>query len=468
MDKPIIDLLREYAAGDVLPMHMPGHKRSGDSAERIPVSPYAVDLTEIPGFDDLNDPRGIIARSEALASKLWGSRSTFYSVNGSTSGVLSAVTAVCEAGRPVVVARNCHRSVYHALELSGAAPVFIAPVPTRGGLPGSVDPSAVEDALTACPDASAVVLTSPTYEGVISDIENICRAAHGRGVPVIVDEAHGAHLGLFGVFPEGAVGCGADVVIHSLHKTLCSLTQTAAVHVSGDLVDEDEIARRMAIFSTSSPSYVLTASIDAEVRALSESGGASLRRWRDALGVVEKTSERLLNLTVPRLSDDPAVFRADPSKIFVDSRAAGVTGDRLLALFRDEGVEVEAAYPHGVLAMTGEGDTEDTLLLFSRALEAVDPGLVPGDPAAPFAVLSVPPRVLSAVEAVRKPKVRVPLGEAAGRVSASYVFAYPPGVPLIVPGEAFTEETVEAIKRTGSGGARLHGVYPDGVDTVEK
>ena len=466
--KSIFGRLAEYAASDVLPMHMPGHKRNMLGADYLSVPAASVDITEIDGFDDLGDPRGIIAESERLAASLWGSDVVLYSVNGSTSCVLAAVTAVCREGAPAVVARNCHKSVFHALELSGAVPVFIAPPKTALGLPGSVTPESVRTALEKTPDASAVILTSPTYEGVISDIAGIVSAAHERGVPVIADEAHGAHLGLFGVFPEGAVGCGADVVIHSLHKTLRSLTQTAALSVLGDTVDRAEIRRRMAVFGTSSPSYLLISSIDGEVRSLLDGRGSSLSRW---LGAVTETRKKLCaaeKLTVPDLSEDPSVFAADPSKIYIDSHGAGIRGAAIAEALRDLRVETEAAYPYGVLAMTGEGDGEKTLLRFADALLEVDRKIEKRSPAFPDKTVYIPERVMTAREAVSRSRILAALDEAEGKISAGYVFAYPPGVPILIPGERVTRESVREIREAQKSGIRVVGAEENGVATVEK
>ena len=465
--KSIAERLAEYAASGVLPMHMPGHKRNA-SAPYLSLPAASVDITEIDGFDDLGDPRGIIAESERLAAALWGSDEVLYSVNGSTSCVLSAVTALCREGKPAIVARNCHRSVYHALEIAGAAPVFIAPPKTECGLWGSVTPGSVADALDAHPDASAVIVTSPTYEGVISDIRGICGAAHRRGVPVIVDEAHGAHLGLFGVFPEGAVGCGADVAVHSLHKTLRSLTQTAALSVSGGLVDRAEIRRRMAVFGTSSPSYLLIASIDGEVRSLLEGRGRSLSRWLKAVTETKKRLKALETLAVPDLPGDPAVFGADPSKIYIDSHGAGIRGETIAKALRDLKVETEAVYPYGVLAMTGEGDGEESLRRFADAIIEVDRTAEKREPAAPDKTVFIPERVMTAREATAKRRVSVPLGEAGGKVSAGYVFAYPPGVPIVTPGERIAGESVREIREAQRSGIRVVGVEDDSVYAVEK
>ncbi|MBQ7475076.1 MAG: aminotransferase class I/II-fold pyridoxal phosphate-dependent enzyme [Clostridia bacterium] len=466
MSDPIYEKLKEYEKKGVLPMHMPGHKRRVGDFPHLPSDACSVDITEIDGFDDLGDPRGIIKESEEIASRLWGSKRTFYSVNGSTACVLAAICALCPPGGRAVVARNCHKSVYSALELFDITPVFVLPETAADGDGGSVTPEAVDDALRSAPDASVVIVTSPTYGGIISDIRGIVRAARARGVPVVVDEAHGAHLGLHPFFPEGAVACGADVVIHSLHKTLASLTGTAALHVCGELKDADAIGRMMAAFVTSSPSYILLSSIDGEVRRLAKSGGR-LARWAAAL---EKMRDDLAGLRVLSAADrasDGAAFAADPSKITLDCSRAGLTGPALAAALRKEGVEVEAALPYGVLAMTGEGDTEKTLLRFARAALAVDRTLLPSDPVPPVPLVTVPPRVLSSREALKKKKRRVPLGSAVGKVSATYVWAYPPGVPAVVPGETVTDAVVGIIKRYLAAGIALKGVDDGTTEIIE-
>ena len=204
--------LERYADEGVLPMHMPGHKRA--CFEHLASLGAKLDITEIDSFDDLNAPEGIFADSESVAAKLWGSGETVFSVNGSTGAVLAAARAVsvCSSAKTVVVARNCHKSVYHALEICSLEAEYIVPGMTSAGFAASVTPESVREALERTPSEAAVILTSPTYEGVISDISSISRICHEKGAVLIVDEAHGAHLSLHGVFSKGAVECGADIV----------------------------------------------------------------------------------------------------------------------------------------------------------------------------------------------------------------------------------------------------------------
>ena len=223
----LLEKLQEYRAEDMYPFHMPGHKR-----KPLPFpNPYSIDITEIDGFDNLHHAEGILKEAQERAADLYGSKECFYLVNGSTCGLLAAICAATKKRDKVLVARNCHKAVYHALYLNELQAEYIYPVITKSGIQGQIEPEQVKKALLLNPDIAAVILTSPTYEGVVSDINAIAGIAHERGIPLIVDEAHGAHLGFGAGFPENAVRQGADAVIMSLHKTLPSFTQTALLHL---------------------------------------------------------------------------------------------------------------------------------------------------------------------------------------------------------------------------------------------
>lgn len=253
--------ISQYISRDICPMHMPGHKRNTELLGRE--LPYGIDLTEIDGFDRLHDSDGILKDVADLASELYGSRRSFLLVNGSTGGILASVRAAVQYGDRILMARNCHQSVYHAAEVNGLKTAYLIPeTDAETGICGSIAPAALEGALEEYPDAKLVVITSPTYEGVISDVRALCSLAHKKNIPVLVDEAHGAHLGFSAFFPGEALQNGADLVVTSLHKTLPALTQCALAHVGGRLISPERVARQLSIFETSSPSYVLMASID--------------------------------------------------------------------------------------------------------------------------------------------------------------------------------------------------------------
>ena len=460
---PLLEALARHSTGGPAPMHMPGHKRNTALAPYLAALGADWDITEIHGFDDLHEAEGILKESMDRAARLWGAQRSFYLVNGSTCGILAGIRAAAGRGGKVILSRGCHKSVYHALELCGAVPVWLAPpVDESFGVLASITPEQVRAALAAHPDAKLLVLTSPTYEGVISDLAAICTAAHAAGVPVLVDEAHGAHLGLAPGWPAGAVAAGADVVVQSLHKTLPSLTQTGILHQQGDLIPAEALARQLGIFETSSPSYLLMASMDGCVDLLERKGGELFARWQAALASFDRAIAGLTRLRVlchgaDTLQKHPGLFAHDPGKLVISTRGTALTGPGLMARLREEfSIELEMASGDWAIAMTGLGDTEENLLRLARALVAIDKSLAacPMPPAAK--PLPLPPAVLPVAQALELACEEVPLGACEGRVSAEYVWAYPPGIPLIVPGERVDRVFLDCCARLNRQGVRLH------------
>ncbi len=460
MDGGLFEMLEAYAARGIRAMHMPGHKRRADAARYLAALGTGLDITEIDGFDNLHRPSGVLKDAMARAARLWGSRRAFFLVGGATVGILAGVRALTHPGDRVIAARNCHQSVYHALELSGLDAAYLLPdYDPALDLLGSVSPKAVEDALAACPDAKLVVLTSPTYEGAVSDVAAIARAAHARSVPLMVDEAHGAHLGFSPAFPGGAVAAGADFVVQSLHKTLPSLTQTAIAHVSG-LADAARFQAQLDIFETSSPSYLLLASIDGCVGLIESEGGALFDRWAGILAAFDRASEGLRRIRLPGHGafQSPAMYAFDPGKIILSTRGTNLTGPHLMRLLREEyGIELEMAACGHALAMTGLIEPEDSLPALARALHEIDGTLTSPKAPDPAGGPFLPDAVLPASEALLRGWEALPLSDAAGRVSAQYAWAYPPGIPLIAPGERVDDRFLAEARRYARAGIPLTG-----------
>jgi len=434
----LLSLLRENAAEGRLPMHMPGHKRNPGKAPFLSSLSLLEDITEIDGFDNLHGAEGILRSAMDKAAALWGAERSFFLVNGSSGGILAGIRSLTKRGDTVLMTRAAHKSVYHAVELCGLHPVYLMP-PTDGetGLFGSVSPDSVKKALAEHPEVRLVILTSPTYEGVISDIVSIAAVAHGAGVPLLVDEAHGAHLSLSTYFGGGAVRAGADVVVQSVHKTLPSLTQTAVLHAGGAFVDMDRLSHQLSVFETSSPSYLLMASIDGCVQTL-WANPSLFAEWSEALDSFDGAIAGLRYLRIPYhggtgLTD---AFAYDRSKIYISVRGTSVTGPELTAVLRKRGIEPEMTSPLGVLAMTGMGDTKESLAALAKALCEIDAGCEARTPP-PLPELggNLPNIRLSPEAALEASFEWVEADKAAGRIAAEYVWAYPPGIPVLVPGE---------------------------------
>ena len=304
------------------------------------------------------------------------------------------------------------------------------------------------------------IVTSPTYEGVVSDIRAIADVAHRHHAVLLVDEAHGAHLGM-GNFPAGAVACGADVVIQSAHKTLPSLTQTALLHIQGELVDPERVAHSLEIFETSSPSYLLMASLDSCVALLLEQGQHLLQEWNASLQAFGQEVRSLQHLRILgyTAAPDSSVYALDPSKIVISTAGTSATGPELMGSLRKEAnIELEMAASDYVIAMTGMGDTADTFHALACALCKADRTIQTSPSAAVRPALQLPRRLCSAQEAVFGAREKCSLDKAAGRVSAGYVWAYPPGIPLLVPGEEIDATLLSVFKGLQESGVSLRGL----------
>lgn len=456
----LYDKLKQNKASNRYPLHMPGHKRNmaGFPMEAF----YEIDITEIDGFDNLHAPEGILKELMERASALYGAE-TYLLVNGSTGGILSAVSAAVHRGGCVLMARNCHRSAYHALYLNGCRARYIYPrFLETYGICGGISPEHTERMLTAYPEICAVFLTSPTYDGVVSDVEAIVELAHARHIPVIVDEAHGAHFLMDDRFPMSAVDCGADIVIHSIHKTLPSLTQTALAHVQGSLIDRERLRRFLKIYQTSSPSYVLMAGIEQCISILETEKKALSDQFFLRNDRFEKKVRQLRHLKVfPAGSDDygrrdrcrnemgtweKEVFDFDPGKKIISVRGTDMTGQALYDLLRNKyELQMEMAGPDYATAIMTVMDTEEGFERLAEALTEIDSGLHAA-PVKPCAEMEEPPQRACSIDTAMEAERRdVCLEDCIGEISAEFIYIYPPGVPLIVPGERFSEAVIEQL-----------------------
>ncbi|MGO5115565.1 aminotransferase class I/II-fold pyridoxal phosphate-dependent enzyme [Candidatus Avoscillospira sp. LCP25S3_F1] len=465
----LLERLAQYNAAGSLPMHMPGHKRTALGGTELP---WHLDITEIDGFDNLHEAEGILKDGMELAARLYGSARAFYLVNGSSGGILAAMAAAAPFGSRILMARGCHKSVYHAVELLHLEPFYLMPpVDPSFAVTASLPPEAVESGLAQHSDIRLVVLTSPTYEGVISDIAAIAAICHRRGIPLLVDEAHGAHLYFHPAFSGGAVTAGADLVIQSVHKTLPSLTQTALAHVQGDLVDSQRLAHFLAVFQTSSPSYLLMGSIHRCLKLLEHQGPALFADYAQNLQQLDQRLRALRHLRVlchgaEDCSRHPDFFAFDPGKLFIDTQCTDLTGPRLAALLRQRGVEPEMTAPQGVLAMTSCCDTAETLERFGAVLLELDSLCRNTDPPYVLPTLPPPPVRHTIAQARQLPAVPLPMSEAIGRTMAESLWIYPPGIPLVVPGEVLTEDIVWSFQHIADSGVQLHsdsGLAPHGI-----
>lgn len=507
----LLERLTEYAGSDAYPFHMPGHKRR-EIPDGIPggfPDPYGIDITEIDGFDNLHHAEGILKDAMDEAAAIYGADRSWYLVNGSTCGILSAVFATTENGGKILTARNCHKAVYHAICLNRLEAEYLYPEEiTEFGINGGIRAEDVRKALEKdamrCAGNSgnvrgkitkiqAVLITSPTYEGVVSDIRAIADAAHEYGIPLIVDEAHGAHLEYADQchsFPKSALEYGTDIVIQSLHKTLPCFTQTAILHVKGKLVDQDRVSRYLSMFQTSSPSYLFMAGMERCIRYMDGDGRNEMVRYEERL---EHFMKRMEGLQVLEVLDREicgkyrTVAGWDPSKIVVSTmRAEDFHGEELAeTLRRKYHLEMEMTAPEYVIAMTSLMDTEEGFERLGTALLEIDGALrhcveseqqkEKGEskekercetPEATESKVSHPIRRMLICEAMDADTARTAFQDTVGKVSAEFVYLYPPGIPIIAPGEVFTDAIVEKIMAYKAAGLLVQGPADPDADVI--
>lgn len=401
---------------DTYPFHMPGHKRN----KKFGITGSEIDITEIDGFDNLHCPTGIIAETENKLSKIYKSKKSLISVNGSSMGIMSAIFALCNKGDKIIIARNCHKSVFNACMLLELRVIYIEPeYNAQNGYFTRLKQETADSVIKEHPDAKALVITSPTYEGFISEIE--CN------IPLIIDAAHGAHLGL-GYFPKYPKG---DIVISSLHKTLPALTQTAVINIYNDSLTS-RVKRYNDIFQTTSPSYVLMNSISICANYILENG-------RDFC----KYYERLCDLRLAETENIRIQYTDDISKIVVSCANTDLSGHELANILREKyKLEPEAESLNYVILMTSVADESDALINLRAVLEEIDERLM-----------------CKYEQLIKKPSTQTDEitfvidddGEAtdikkcAGKVANEFIYAYPPDIPIIAPGEVISAQATEYI-----------------------
>lgn len=470
--KSLYEKLINYGTSDFYGFHMPGHKRNGEIMENG--LPYQIDITEIEGFDDLHHARELLKEAQERAARVYHAEETCYLINGSTSGILSGLLGCTHKGGRILAARNCHKSVYAAIYMHELDVEYIYPeYDEKTGLNGAIDADAVrrillEDRTEHCGKTtiSAIVITSPTYDGVVSDIRRIADTVHEFGIPLIVDEAHGAHFGFHPYFPENANQQGADVVIHSLHKTLPSLTQTALIHLNGNLINRERVRKYVHMLQTSSPSYVLMASMDECIRFLEREQDAFVL-YQERLKKLRRELKKLKKLQLVETN------AYDCSKIVISTKNT-VKGQEVYTgkilyeeLLTSYHLQMEMASREYVLAMTSVCDTEEGFRRLKEALFQIDESLERKEIDNTSMELPRLQRVYTSAEAENlseeKSNVEILLPkECQERISLEYAYVYPPGIPLIVPGERISKKAVELLQLYEKSGFDIEGLKQSG------
>lgn len=451
--------LKNYSLDGYLPMHMPGHKRN---IELLGYElPYDKDITEIYDFDDLHHSEGILKEVQNQAKRIFQAGHSFLLVNGSTCGILAGIRSAVSFGDRVLVARGCHKSVYHAIELNHLEAIYLPSHIDSYGIDRGVLVGDVVDALNENPDVRLVILTSPTYEGIISPISAIVGVSHEKGVPVLVDEAHGAHLSFMKqLCSYEALKSGADIVIQSLHKTLPALTQTALLHIQGDLVKQEEVARELSIFETSSPSYILMDSIACCLDLIEEKGKILFSQYEENLAWFYEKSKSFQYLKVFGSKIASSIIY-DYGKIVILTKNTNLSGLKLSRILREKyKIEVEMSSVYYVIAMSSICDTKESFQRLFSALEAIDSTLCCCDNKSIEYFSSLPKKKMTIADAVDSSDGSFyHVKDTEGFISQEYLWVYPPGVPFVVPGEVIDQKIIHQLEEYQNVGIEIRSTY---------
>lgn len=456
--RPVVQMLERFAEGGPVSFHVPGHKNGNltglpDAVQGM----MSWDVTELPGLDDLHAPDGPIREAQELLADAYGAHRSFFLVNGSTAGNLAMILAVCRPGDRIIVQRNAHKSIFHGLVLAGARPVYVDPVwdaNTRS--PGHTETELVREAIGMYPEAKAVILTNPTYYGRVSPhMREIADVCHGVGIPLLVDEAHGAHFGIGAPFPESSLSQGADVVVQSAHKTLPAMTMASFLHVAqGSLLDSQRISYYLGMLQSSSPSYPLMASLDDARHYIANYSEKDLQTFLSFRKELIAGLDALDGLSV--------IQPDDPLKLLL--RADGHSGNDLSEALARVGVHTELSDPYQALLVLpllkdGQISLQEVLSAARKAAETLGPGRKTGQPPEP----ATKPAITAADG---PPEVRpeassewINYREAEGRLSAASVIPYPPGIPLLLPGEPITGEKIRSLHQHLTAGTAFQGTH---------
>lgn len=475
---PLLHALMAIAHQANAPFYTPGHKR-GQGASPLLITAlgrdvFRLDLPELPELDNLFAPQGAIQEAQQLAAQTFGADETWFLVNGSTCGIEAAILAVCRPGEKIILPRNVHQSAIAALILSGAVPIFVQPEWNAAwGIAHSITPQAVAAALNAHPDARAIFMVSPTYHGVCGDVAAIAHLAHERQIPLIVDEAHGPHFAFHPDLPTPALVAGADVSVQSIHKVLGALTQASMLHRKGELVNGDRLQQALTLVQSTSPSYLLLASLDGACQQMALQG----RKWMEqTLALAEDARARLrripgINLLAPPplVGPSPGFVEGDRTRLTLDVRGLGITGYEADEILHQElGVTAELPSLHHLTFIVSLGNTPQDIDQLITGVTTLSHRCQPPGVKSPLHELPAHgtgysptnhclPAVLTPREAFFAPTEIVPVQEAIDRISAECLCPYPPGIPVVIPGERITQAALEGLRQAVDLGGMVTG-----------
>ncbi|MEH2321733.1 aminotransferase class I/II-fold pyridoxal phosphate-dependent enzyme [Nostoc sp.] len=479
---PLLDALKANAARPHAPFYTPGHKQgegiSQPLTDLLGKAVFRADLTELADLDNLFAPQGVIQEAQQLAAEAFGASQTWFLVNGSTCGVEAAILATCGTGDKIILPRNVHSSAIAGLILSGAIPIFLNPEydPVLD-IAHSITPNAVESALQQHPDAKAVLTVYPTYYGVCGNLNAIANITHQYNIPLLVDEAHGAHFAFHPKLPTPALAAGADLTVQSIHKVLGAITQASMLHVKGNRIDGDRISKALQLVQSTSPSYLLLASLDAARQQMALHGKMLMSR---TLQLAEEARTRIGEIPglsvfqMPRLGESPGFVALDKTRLTVTVSGLGLTGfaaDEIL----DQKFAVTAEFAslqHLTLIVSlgnTPADIEQLVQGFTTlAKEYRRTNLTLNNNIWQNLVSKVSHTLhFSPREAFFAVSETLPLAQTSDRICAEIVCPYPPGIPVLMPGEVIAKPVLDYLQQIQAMGGFISGCNDTSLKTLK-
>lgn len=451
----LFDKLIEIKDEKLISFHVPGHKYNPiviDYFSRLD-SILDIDVTEFPGTDDLHDAEGCIEESQAYAAKLYNTKNSFFLVNGTTCGIYAMIMATTSPGDKIIVARDCHRAVYDAMILANIEATYIMPIiDEMTSIPLGITYEALKESIVKNPEVKAIVLTYPNYYGVACDLKSIVELAHSHNIPVLVDEAHGAHLHLSEALPPSSIECGADICVQSSHKSLPVLTQASMLHYNSDRVNLNRLKQMLNIHQTSSPSYVLMSSLDIALDIIGKKGQSLMSTLLKNCN--ELTEKHNCFLSTKDIENKP--FSLDITKMVYKGKCMDVNPIDLEENLRKNGVQLEFSNENIALFVTSIMNDSTDFEYLSKTMEMLKFKCYSGIDNMAYALNLLCEMSIS--EAFYAQKETVLLKNAEGRISGDFIVPYPPGVPLIIPGEKINLQSISAIERMKKNNQKIVGM----------
>ncbi|NJK38359.1 MAG: aminotransferase class V-fold PLP-dependent enzyme [Oscillatoriales cyanobacterium RM2_1_1] len=484
---PLLDQLKHSARRSHSAFYAPGHKGgqgiSQSLRDLLGIQVFQADLPELPELDNLFAPTGVIQQAQALAAEAFGAEQTWFLTNGSTAGVIGAILATCGFaddpghGQKIIVPRNAHQSVISGLVLSGAIAIFVTPdYDPDWDLVGPVSPESIAQALEVHPDARAVLIVSPTYQGICSDVGAIGQIVHQYNIPLLVDEAHGPHFGFHPDLPDSALSWGADLVVQSTHKVLGAMTQAAMVHVQGDRINRQSLSRALQLVQSTSPSYLLLASLDAARQQMATQGKVLLARTLQLAGQAQAQLQAIAGIEPFQLAfpaGRDGHIQLDPTRLTVRVTDLGLRGYEADEILHQHlGVTAELPNLKHLTFILSLGNTVQDIENLVQGFRHLAQRHCPGNAVDKFPAPSVAREIFQTIESIIPRTaffartVMRGADQAVGCVSSEWVCPYPPGIPSLLPGERITLEAIDYLRQVLAWGGVITGCSDPSLQTL--